>query len=173
MACNITLTGIGFDCGVNLSGVKEIYVSDYNDVSTNFVMDASNNISTITMLDSAKFKTYVPAKNTGSMTNTLTKDEGTGVKYYTTEVVANFNKMDVDKRNEMLQLDGGQLSVMVLDKNNTYWYVGVQDYATATAVTGQTGAGPDDGNFFTLTITGVAGELPHTVLASAAQAVIA
>jgi len=163
MACNVTLTGIGFDCSTNLSGVKTIYIADYDAVTS---ITASNGKITAINASTGTFKKYIPAKYTGSLTKTLTKNESTGVKYYTNEVTANFNHMDISKRNEMTQLDGGQLAAMVEDYNGVIWYLG-KDYAvSASAVVGQTGAGVDDGNFYTLTLTDTSAELPYVVDAS-------
>lgn len=171
MACNITLSGIAYYCDVNLSGVKEIYIADWNSFNDASV-GTDGVISAITMDSSAKFQVYVPAKNTGSLTKTLTKDEGTGVRYYTNEVTAQFNHMDSEKREELSQLDGGQLVAMVLDNNGIYWFLGLNNWVSCSAVTGQTGAGIDDGNFYTITLTDISAGLPHEVAASAAKAVI-
>lgn len=163
MACNVTLTGIGLDCGcgVNLSGVKRILIADYSKVSA--VTVATGEISTITMAASSHFYEYYPAKNTGSLTKTMTKDESTGVKYYTNEVVAQFNKMETTKRTEFAALDNACLAVIVQDMNGKYWYLGKDNWVSASAVVGQTGAGIDDGNFYTLTLTDISSELPYEV----------
>lgn len=175
MACNVTLKGIGFDCGTNLSGIKKILVADYNAVA-GVTVDSSTDLggSYISAIDASAgtFKEYRPAKNTGSLTKTLTKDESTGVKYYTNEAVAQFNRMETAKREEMAQLDGGQLAAIVEDMNGEYWYLGYDNYVSASAVTGQTGAGIDDGNFYSLTLTDISAQLPYTVLATAVAAVI-
>lgn len=177
MACNITLKGIGFDCGTNLSGVRTLYIGlDASIGHDRVTVDSSSDLggSYISAIDASAgtFKEYKPAKNTGSLTKTLTKDETTGVKYYTNEAVAQFNKMDIPKREELANLDGGQLVVIVEDMNGEYWFLGKDNYVSASAVTGQTGAGIDDGNFYTLTLTDISAELPYTVLASAVAAVI-
>ena len=171
MACNVVLTGITLDCSTNLSGVKEIFIADYNAVGS---PDVSTGIMMIDKIDASAgtFKRYQPAKYTGSLTKTLTKDESTGVKYYTNEAVAQFNKMETAKRSELAQLDGGQLAAIVHDYNDKYWYLGKDNYVSATAVTGQTGAGIDEGNFYTLTLTDISSELPYEVLASAVAEVI-
>lgn len=161
MACNVSLTGIAYDCGTNLSGVKRLLVADYNKVSA--VTVATGEITAITMAASSHFYEYIPAKNTGSLTKTMTRDESTGVKYYTNEAVAQFNKMETAKRTEIAALDGGQLAVIVQDMNGKYWYLGKDNWVSASAVVGQTGAGVDDGNFYTLTLTDVSSELPYEV----------
>ena len=170
MACNVTLMGIALDCGTNLSGIKAIYLA--NDASVGNVTVSEEQITAIDA-SAGTFKKYVPAKNTGSLTKTLTKDESTGVMYYTNEVVAQFNKMETAKRTEIANIDRGQFKAIVLDNNGKYWFLGYNNYVSATAVTGQTGAGLDEGNFYTLTLTDISAELPYEVQSEAITAVIA
>ena len=160
MACNVTLTGIALDCVTNLSGIKAIYLA--NDASVGNVTVTEGEISAIDA-SAGTFYEYIPAKNTGSLTKTLTKDESTGVMYYTNEVVAQFNKMDTPNRKELSNIDRGRFKAVVLDSNGQYWFLGYNNYVTATAVTGQTGAGLDDGNFYTLTLTDISAELPYAL----------
>ena len=164
MACNVTLTGIALDCGTNLSGVKAIYLA--NDASVGNVTLTEGEISAIDA-SAGTFYEYIPAKNTGSLTKTLTKDESTGVMYYTNEAVAQFNKMETAKRKELSNIDRGHFKAVVLDSNGKYWFLGYDNYVSATAVTGQTGAGLDDGNFYTLTLTDISAELPYEVKSEA------
>ena len=170
MACNVTLMGIPIDCGTNLSGIKALYLANDASVGTPTVVDGE-----ITVIDASAgtFYEYIPAKNTGSLTKTLTKDESTGVMYYTNEVVAQFNKMETPKRKEISNIDRGRFKAVVLDSNGKYWYLGYDNYVSATAVTGQTGAGIDDGNFYTLTLTDISAELPYEVKSDALTDIIA
>ena len=160
MSCTVTLMGIPIDCGTNLSGIKAIYLANDASVGTPAVVDGE-----ITEIDASAgtFYEYIPAKNTGSLTKTLTKDESTGVMYYTNEVVAQFNKMETPKRKEISNIDRGRFKAVVLDSNGKYWFLGYNNYVSATAVTGQTGAGLDDGNFYTLTLTDISAELPYAL----------
>ena len=160
MACNVTLMGIALDCGTNLSGIKAIYLA--NDASVGNVTVSEEQITAIDA-SAGTFYEYIPAKNTGSLTKTLTKDESTGVMYYTNEVVAQFNKMETKKRTELSNIDRGQFKAIVLDSNGKYWFLGYDNYVSASAVTGQTGAGLDDGNFYTLTLTDISAELPYAL----------
>ena len=170
MSCNVTLMGIALDCVTNLSGIKAIYLA--NDAS---VGDVTVSEEQITAIDASAgtFYEYIPAKNTGSLTKTLTKDESTGVMYYTNEVVAQFNKMETKKRTELSNIDRGQFKAIVLDSNGKYWFLGYDNYVSASAVTGQTGAGLDDGNFYTLTLTDISAELPYEVKSDALADIIA
>ncbi len=170
MACNVTLTGIALDCVTNLSGIKAIYLA--NDASVGNVTVSEEQITAIDA-SAGTFYEYIPAKNTGSLTKTLTKDESTGVMYYTNEVVAQFNKMETKKRTELSNIDRGQFKAIVLDSNGKYWFLGYDNYVSASAVTGQTGAGLDDGNFYTLTLTDISAELPYEVKSDALADIIA
>ena len=170
MSCNVTLTGIALDCGTNLSGIKAIYLA--NDASVGNVTVSEEQITAIDA-SAGTFYEYIPAKNTGSLTKTLTKDESTGVMYYTNEVVAQFNKMETPKRKEISNIDRGRFKAVVLDSNGKYWFLGYDNYVSASAVTGQTGAGLDDGNFYTLTLTDISAELPYEVKSDALADIIA
>ena len=170
MACSVTLTGIALDCGTNLSGIKALYLA--NDASVGNVTVTEGEITEIDA-SAGTFYEYIPAKNTGSLTKTLTKDESTGVMYYTNEVVAQFNKMETPKRKEISNIDRGRFKAVVLDSNGKYWFLGYDNYVSATAVTGQTGAGLDDGNFYTLTLTDISAELPYEVQSEAIANIIA
>ena len=158
MACNVTLMGIPIDCGTNLSGIKALYLA--NDASVGNVTVTEGEISEIDA-SAGTFYEYIPAKNTGSLTKTLTKDESTGVMYYTNEAVAQFNRMVTAKRSELANIDRGHFKAVILDSNGKYWFLGKDNYVSASAVTGQTGAGLDDGNFYTLTLTDISAELPY------------
>lgn len=149
MACTITLSGLTNDCAANLSGLTKILVANYDTVKLTKGEDGG----TVTVGEGGTFYEYIPAKNTGSLTKTLTKDETTGVLYYTNEVVAQFNKMSVDNAKEIEELAKGRLVLIAVDKNGMNWALGVDDYVSVSAVSGQTGAGMDDGNFWTITFT--------------------
>ena len=149
MACTITLSGLTNDCAANLSGLTKILVASYADGLFQKGSDGEVTLSG----SSTTFYEYIPAKNTGSLTKTLTKDETTGVLYYTNEVVAQFNKMSVDNAKEIEELAKGRLAVIAVDKNGMNWVLGVDDWVSVSAVSGQTGAGIDDGNFWTVTFT--------------------
>ena len=149
MACTITLSGINNDCAANLSGLIKILVASYTDGLFTKGSDGEVTLSG----SGTTFYEYIPAKNTGSLTKTLTKDESTGVLYYTNEVVAQFNKMSVDNAKEIEELAKGRLAVIAVDKNGMNWVLGVDDWVSVSAVSGQTGAGIDYGNFWTVTFT--------------------
>lgn len=167
--CPITLAGINLDCENNKGGIKRAFIAPYGDVTATIT---EGKVTGFTMTDGAKFKTYQFRKNTGSMTSTLTADETNGLNYVTTELSLVFTKMDTAKRLEMAALSLGQLAVIVEDANGIYWYLTPDDYASASAGTGETGTAKGDRNAYTLTLSVENDGYPMEVEATAITEVI-
>lgn len=152
MGCPITLKGITLDCATSLGGIKEVWITEYSNVKTVTVDPESNMISAITLETSAKWYDYQFRKGTGSLTSTLTVDETAGVNYVANELSLVFTKMETAKRLEITALSIGQLAVIVLDSNGKYWFLGKDDYVSASAGTGATGTAKGDSNNYSITL---------------------
>ena len=163
MACSQTLNGIAADCQTNVGGVREVYIANYSDVTAIEVDDSSNMIKTITMADSAKFKKYAFKKNTSSMTSTLNVDPANGVNFVQTDLSLVFAKQETVKRMEIAKLSLGELRVIVLDANGKYWFLGQEEFVSATAGTAETGVNRTDGNKYTITLTDYSSSYPYEV----------
>lgn len=170
--CNQTLAGITLDCTNSLGGIKTVYIANYGDVDGQPTVGEDGMITGITMSGDTKFKPYQFRKQTGSMTSTLTVDETAGVNYVSTELSLVFTKMETAKRIEMSALAIGQLAVIVEDSNNKYWYLGYDDYVSATAGGGNTGTAKGDGNNYTLTLRDESDTYPYEITKEAVDAVI-
>ena len=163
MSCSQLLNGIAADCQTNVGGVREDYIANYSDVSAIEVDDSSNMIKTITMADSAKFKKYAFKKNTSSMTSTLNVDPANGVNFVQTDLSLVFAKQETVKRREIAKLSLGELRVIVLDANGKYWFLGQEEFVSATAGTAETGVNRTDGNKYTITLTDYSSSYPYEV----------
>ena len=170
--CNQTLAGITLDCANNKGGIKTVYIANFGDVKTVTMDTDGGTVKTIEMNDGVKFKPYQFRKNTGSMTSTLTADETNGLNFVTTELSLVFTKMDTAKRVEMAALSLGQLAVIVLDSNGIYWYITPDDYASASAGTGETGTAKGDRNAYTLTLSVENDSYPIEIEASAIATIV-
>lgn len=170
--CNQTLAGITLDCTNSLGGIKTVYIANYGDVDGQPTVGEDGMITGITMSGDTKFKPYQFRKQTGSMTSTLTVDETAGVNYVSTELSLVFTKMETAKRIEMSALAIGQLAVIVEDSNGKYWYLGYDDYVSATAGGGNTGTAKGDGNNYTLTLRDESDTYPYEITKEAVDAVI-
>ena len=163
MSCSQVLNGIAADCQTNVGGVREVYIANYGDVSAVTLDETSNMIKTITMVDSAKFKKYAFKKNTSSMTSTLNVDPANGINFVQTDLSLVFAKQETVKRMEIAKLSLGELRVIVLDANGKYWFLGKEEFVSATAGTAETGTNRTDGNKYTITLTDYSASYPYEV----------
>lgn len=163
MACSQVLNGIAADCQTNVGGVREVYIANYSDVTAIEVDDSSNMIKTITMADSAKFKKYAFKKNTSSMTSTLNVDPANGVNFVQTDLSLVFAKQETVKRMEIAKLSLGELRIIVLDANGKYWFLGQEEFVSATAGTAETGTNRTDGNRYSIVLSDYSSSYPYEV----------
>ena len=163
MSCSQVLNGIAADCQTNVGGIREIYIANYDDVSAVTLDETSNMIKTITMVDTAKFKKYAFKKNTSSMTSTLNVDPANGINFVQTDLALVFAKQETVKRMEIAKLSLGELRVIVLDANGKYWFLGKEEFVSATAGTAETGTNRTDGNKYSITLTDYSASYPYEV----------
>lgn len=171
MACLITLNGITLDCQPSLGGIKRVWITQYSDVESVVVGD-DNMIESITLAAEAKWYEYQFRKATGSLTSTLNVDESAGVNYVSNELALVFTKMETAKRIEIAALSIGQLAVVVEDSNGHYWFLGKDDYVSASAGTGVTGTAKGDQNAYTLTLSTDSDSYPYELSAEAIAAIV-
>ena len=173
MSCSQVLNGIAADCQTNVGGVREVYIANYGDVTTVEIDDSSNMIKTITMAETAKFKKYAFKKNTSSMTSTLNVDPANGVNFVQTDLTVVFAKQETVKRMEIAKLSLGELRVIVKDANGKYWFLGQEEFVSATAGTAETGVNRTDGNKYTITLTDYSSSYPYEVDPTIVDALVA
>ena len=170
MACNQTLSGLVKDCSPSMGGITEVLLANREDVSA--VTADSGKVTEITMASSAKFKRYTFARNTGSMTSTYTIDQASGVRYVTTDLLLQFNRMETAKRVEISALAVNDLVAIVKDANGIYWYLGYDEPVNASAGDGQTGTARGDANRYTITLQDNSKEMPMEVDSTIVAALI-
>ena len=163
MSCSQVLNGIAADCQTNVGGVREVYIANYGDVSAVTLDETSNMIKTITMADTAKFKKYAFKKNTSSMTSTLNVDPANGINFVQTDLSLVFAKQETVKRMEIAKLSLGELRVIVLDANGKYWFLGKEEFVSATSGTAETGTNRQDGNRYSIVLTDYSSSYPYEV----------
>lgn len=166
MGCSLhTLAGLPQSaCETNLAGIKKAYIANYENVASVAISgtDVENSyiVSGITMAAGKKFYAYNFAKQTGSLTSTLTKDEANGTKYYTNVAALQFSKMEARKHLEFSALAADPTALIVEDNNGKRWYIGYDSYASATEGTAQTGQSFDDLNGYNISLSAQSAYLP-------------
>ena len=165
MAClsNYSIKGITFDCTPNIAGISDIWIGYFEDYTFTPEQnsDSGNVISAVTKANSAAtLQHYSFAKQTGSLTSTMTKDEANGTRYYTNSIALQFNKMEAWKHLEIEALGAERLVCVVKDLNGNLWAVGVDSYVSADETVAQSGQSFDDLNGYTLTLNQMSAHLP-------------
>ena len=117
----------------------------------------------LTRFDGVKFYTYKFNKQTGSLTSEMTKDETNGTLYYTNTIALQFTRLEGEKHFEIEALSRGQLSVIVLDNNGKYWFVGYDGYVSAANTTAQSGQSFDDLSGYNTTMSAMSAHLPFEI----------
>lgn len=161
MSCVQTLSGLARDCNSNMGGILEALIAPFDDVTAVTITDGV--ISAITMASSKKFKKYNFAKNTGNLTSTYNIDPASGVRYVTSDLLLQFNRMETTKRVEITALAMSDLVVIVKDANGKYWYLGKDEPVNASAGDGQTGTARGDANRYSITLQDTSLEMPYEV----------
>lgn len=163
---DVTLKGILADCNPNLAGIAEAWLG-YNGDFTIVVDETGRTVTTITAASGAtsgKFYHYTFAKQTGSLTSTLTKDEAAGTRYWTNAIVLQFSKLEAAKHIEVEAMAAEQLVGIIKDNNGKYWLVGYDGYLSADdGSVAQTGASYDDMNGYTVNMSAMSGYLPFEI----------
>lgn len=144
-----------------MGGIVEVYIANFDDVTERTVTEGK--ITAITLSDTAKFHKYAFARNTGSLTSTYTFDAAAGVKYVTTDLLLQFNRMETAKRVEISALAQGELVVVAKDANGKFWFLGYDEPVSASAGDGQTGTARSDANRYTITLEDISSEMPYEV----------
>lgn len=127
------------------------------------VTAAESKVTDISLAEGEKMKAYYFARNTGSMTSTYALDQSTGVRYVTTDLVLQFNRMETAKRIEITALAQNELALIVKDANAKYWLLGKDEPVMATAGDGVTGTARSDRNGYSITLQDTSHEMPYEV----------
>ena len=161
MACNQTLNGLVRDCQPSMGGIVEAHAINKEYIEK--ITAEEGVVKTITLTEGEKFKSYYFNRNTGSMTSNYTLDPATGVRYVTTDLVLQFNRMETTKRIEVTALAQNELALIVKDANGKYWLLGKDEPVMATAGEGVTGTARGDRNGYGITLQDTSLEMPYEV----------
>ena len=158
---NYTLQGVAFDCNANLAGIKNVWLSYFDDADVEGAIDYSaHTISAVTLSTGVTWYKYSFARNSSSLNSTLTKDDANGTRYYTNTLTLVFNKLEAQKHLEAMALAAEKLIALVEDNNGKVWFLGADSYVSGVSEEVGTGASADDRSGYSVTIEGTSGYLP-------------
>lgn len=164
MACSQTLRGIYRNCLPNAGGVRAVYLANRSMVSgMNVTTDGE--IDSITMEEDSFFYEYQFARGTASLSSNYQVNAENGTRYVQSDLVLVFNRMDAEKRAELLKLVTGEVVAIVEDNNGIRWYLGIDRPLELTAGDGLTGTAYGDRNGYSITLTDISGQMPNELTA--------
>lgn len=153
-ACYQTAS-LNLGCASNVGGIAKAYL--VAGTITGITYNASSAITGIT--GTGNIYTYEVQKQTSSLAETFNSSLENGTLYYSQELVLNFHKIDVDKRNQVkLMAQNRGLKAFVEDNNGTIYYLGGIDGQALSggflsAGSSATGTAFGDANQYSITLT--------------------
>jgi hypothetical protein len=152
MACNVS-NGIILDCRDNVGGLKNLWITDYDNITSITKTSTGNTADTITSISgTGTFYEFQLIRQTSSYTSTINASLEAGTVFYGDELVAYFNKMEQEKRNIVKTLAQSQRLALVFEDNNGDFFLMGESYgAFITAGTIVSGLAMGDANGYNLT----------------------
>lgn len=165
MACNpVTLAGIARECENNIGGIRKVYVN-LKDYVTTTLNGQSEEIASVAISGSNKFKTFEFRKNSSNLTSTLNVSDN-GSKYWTSDLVMYFSRMETAKRTAINALAAAEAVAIVEDMNGKVWFLGYDEPVEASAGSGETGTARDDANQYSITLQDTSVQSPYEINAT-------
>jgi len=137
MACELT-TGYSIDCRDSIGGIKSVYISNYDNVSS--YAETSGEITAITQVTGKSFYQYNLEKENGVFTETQTGSLENGTNFYEGELTFTVKKLAFAQIQELKLLALSRLWIIIEDNNGKYWsfgHDGGADMLSSTHGTGQ------------------------------------
>ena len=136
-------------CGYSLPQIVTLYVANFADVKGT-VPEDGDEISGITMVETAKFHVVEPAKNSASFTDELVTNDN-GARYRTQTITFSVTgQYDKDKHSALDALSLGKYFVVAKTAEGSYIAFGRRTGLEASAASN---AGGSDTNGMTITLT--------------------
>ena len=138
-------------CGYSLPQIVTLYVANFADVK-NTLPEEGDEISGITMVDSAKFHVIEPAKNSASFTDELVTNDN-GARYRTQTITFSVTgQYDKEKHSALDALSLGKYFVVAKTAEGSYIAFGRRTGLEASAAS-NSGGSADANNGMTITLT--------------------
>ena len=163
MACNTSLQAILKDCSNNIGGVNTVYLAPSEFITGTTV--TTGTVTAVAFSGSPQFVEFQFNKNTANYTEVAAISLENGSTFYTTTLSIMIPRREVAKRNKLALVAAGQrnLSVIILDNNGLYWWMGYANYANLTGLGEGSGTAKGDGSKYSLTFLAEEPEMMYEV----------
>lgn len=139
-------------CGYSLPQIVTLYVANFADVKATVLSTQGDEISGITMVETAKFHVIEPAKNSASFTDEYVTNDN-GARYRTQTITFSVTgTYDKDKHNALDALSLGKYFVVAKTAEGSYIAFGRLTGLEASAAS-NAGGSANNTNGMTITLT--------------------
>lgn len=167
MACDLT-AGIAQRCKDSLGGIKKVYMFNYlEDAFT-----ISNSVVTALSASLTQVYEFFIEGDTNTLTQNLVSDRNTKTSVNTQTLTINFGKQDATTTAQGNLLAYGYHMAVVVDRNDVYHAIGIDDGIDFT-IDANTGGAKTDLNGYTMTGVSTTGALAPQLDASSITALLA
>lgn len=171
--CNVLTGGISKTCDNNVGGIKELYLTEKDNVTAVTLASPGNTISSLTMAPGGEFKKFEFNKNTSTFTEVTTTDQANGSEICVQTITLFLSRREKSKRDILLLLGKFKdLVAIIKDSNDIYWYFGENNGLNLTEKNSETGTAKTDRNGYTLTFVGEEPEDANEIQSAAVASVI-
>lgn len=173
MSCSNISSGFTLDCNDSQGGVDKIFIA--NGPVDSFIFDVDKVITAINVdgapLTPADFFVFEVPRQTSSITETPTPSQENGTLFFDQAVTFYLNKMETEKRNQLLLMaQATSMIVVVKDNNSKYWSIGIEKGAYMSGGSTTTGVSYGDRNGYEIIITGLEKAPMYEVTSSIVEA---
>lgn len=157
MACSNLTAGFTLDCNDSQGGIEKIFIANGPVQS---ITETAGVITAITVggsaLVPADFFVFDTPRQTSSLTETTTVSQENGTITFDQQLTMVFNKMEADKRNQLLLMaESTNMVVVAKDSNGKYWSIGVERGAYMVSGSAVSGAAYADRNGYEIIVGGM------------------
>ena len=172
MACSNLTAGFLNLCNDSTGGIQKIFIGNGPVES---ITETAGVITAITVGGSAMvpsdFFIFETPRQTSSITETTTVSQENGTLFFDQQLTMVFNKMEADKRNELLLMaQATNMVVVAKDENGKYWSIGVEKGAFMVSGSSTTGTAYGDRNGYEIVVGGLESSPVYEVTSTIVEA---
>ena len=146
MACTLTIAARAYPCKTGIGGIKHIYVANYNLVTWDAIVAGA--VAGLT--GATSFYRITPAKNSGSLVQTITSSVENGTIFFSQLATLNLPVLSAADNANLYELMKGRVSVIVHDSNDNLLIMGYSEGVEISGGEITTGAAKGDMNGYQL-----------------------
>lgn len=157
MACSNLTAGFTLDCNDSQGGIEKIFIGNgpVQSITENAGVITAITVGGSAMVPADFFEFETP-RQTSSLTETTTVSQENGTITFDQQLTMVFNKMEAEKRNQLLLMaEATNMVVIAKDNNGKYWSVGLERGAYMTSGTSVSGVAYADRSGYELIVGGM------------------